>query len=448
MNRCIYCNAENNLSKSDVIPDALTNGKILNPNVCQIQHNNKFSDEFESKVIHDLAFITDFLCINSSKRKNKKIPYVGYDSKIMFENSNELAGDFYLKNACLEDFLNGNKMIYKKNENTELIGNFKILNKHNNKDKIKKIDLSKVEIIQKNEIDYSIFISEEIKRMVAKIAFEWFALKNDVCQKENEFTEIINYISTGKIEENRVNLIIDDELYSIIHNYFSPLGNHCLISYVKDCKINIIVNLFGVIIYNVELCKVELKFPNNVLFHEIDIDGNQQEFIYKNINDLKSKVQNSFQEVKSNTMKLLIPINIENDLLEKEMRYLLYFTNVDSLKMYDGNNSLKIISNKICELLNTYFCTKYTLKRFVNDLENCEFILNPYGTNKSQIFNSFVVYFIGRSSDIFSYNQFRKALPEIKILLQKNHKKILNEILEDISYKNCLKIGSEKIKKW
>ena len=65
--RCIYCGTENDLSKSDIIPDALTNGKIINPNVCRVDHNNRFSDMFEDEVISKLAFITNELDIKSSK---------------------------------------------------------------------------------------------------------------------------------------------------------------------------------------------------------------------------------------------------------------------------------------------------------------------------------------------------------------------------------------------
>lgn len=46
MAKCLYCGTEYNLSE-DIIPDALTNARILNRNVCKIEHNNKFSDLFE-----------------------------------------------------------------------------------------------------------------------------------------------------------------------------------------------------------------------------------------------------------------------------------------------------------------------------------------------------------------------------------------------------------------
>lgn len=70
MNKCIYCGIDHDLSESDIIPDALTNARILNRNVCKIEHNNKFSDMFESKVIDALSFITNELDIKSSKGKN------------------------------------------------------------------------------------------------------------------------------------------------------------------------------------------------------------------------------------------------------------------------------------------------------------------------------------------------------------------------------------------
>lgn len=65
--KCIYCGKADDLAESDKIPDALTNARILNRNVCRIEHNNRFSDIFESKLIEALAFITNELDIKSSK---------------------------------------------------------------------------------------------------------------------------------------------------------------------------------------------------------------------------------------------------------------------------------------------------------------------------------------------------------------------------------------------
>lgn len=37
--KCIYCGKETDLSESDIIPDALTNARIINRCVCRIEHN-------------------------------------------------------------------------------------------------------------------------------------------------------------------------------------------------------------------------------------------------------------------------------------------------------------------------------------------------------------------------------------------------------------------------
>lgn len=96
-NGCIYCGITEDLSKSDIIPDALTNAKIINPNVCRIEHNNKFSDMFEDEVIKKLVLITNELDIKSSKGKRyasyKAIITVGdIDYNIKMSSETELFG--------------------------------------------------------------------------------------------------------------------------------------------------------------------------------------------------------------------------------------------------------------------------------------------------------------------------------------------------------------------
>ena len=80
---CIYCGKSTDLSVSDIIPDALTNGKLCNRYVCRINHNNKFSDAFESEVIEGLSVVTNALNIKSSKGKN----YAKYDTTIIIDGT-------------------------------------------------------------------------------------------------------------------------------------------------------------------------------------------------------------------------------------------------------------------------------------------------------------------------------------------------------------------------
>lgn len=104
MNKCIYCGIDHDLSESDIIPDALTNARILNRNVCRIEHNNKFSDMFESKVIDALSFITNELDIKSSKGK-KYAPYEavvtieGTDYNLKLHGDNEIFNGRVLKSV-------------------------------------------------------------------------------------------------------------------------------------------------------------------------------------------------------------------------------------------------------------------------------------------------------------------------------------------------------------
>ena len=48
MRRCIYCGTAEDLSDSDIIPDALTASRIINKCVCHVEHNSGMTEKFES----------------------------------------------------------------------------------------------------------------------------------------------------------------------------------------------------------------------------------------------------------------------------------------------------------------------------------------------------------------------------------------------------------------
>lgn len=113
MNKCIYCGIDHDLSESDIIPDALTNARILNRNVCRIEHNNKFSDMFESKVIDALSFITNEFDIKSSKGKK----YAPYEAVVTIEGT-----DYNLKPHGDNEIFNGR--VLKSADNTQMISSY------------------------------------------------------------------------------------------------------------------------------------------------------------------------------------------------------------------------------------------------------------------------------------------------------------------------------------
>lgn len=108
---CIYCGATEDLSDSDIIPDALTNAKIINPNVCRIAHNNKFNDMFEDEIIKSMALITNELDIKSSKGKK----YATYAAKIIID------GTEYSTNISSEtELFSGKKIISTEDGKTKM----------------------------------------------------------------------------------------------------------------------------------------------------------------------------------------------------------------------------------------------------------------------------------------------------------------------------------------
>ena len=59
-------------------------------------------------------------------------------------------------------------------------------------------------------LNYDVFFSEAMHRQVAKIAYEWYCLKNKVEDKYDDFSEIIEYILEGN--NNQVVKMVTDKL--------------------------------------------------------------------------------------------------------------------------------------------------------------------------------------------------------------------------------------------
>ncbi|MEC0666128.1 hypothetical protein P8864_09470 [Priestia flexa] len=74
---------------------------------------------------------------------------------------------------------------------------------------VTQIDVNQIEIEKKVNIDISVFFSESMYRMMAKIAFEWYCLQNDISSKVDRFEPIIQFITTG----------IGDDIVKIVGMY-------------------------------------------------------------------------------------------------------------------------------------------------------------------------------------------------------------------------------------
>ena len=375
--KCIYCGSED-LSKSDIIPDALTNGKIINPCVCRVNHNNRFSDLFEDDVIKAFAVFTNELDVKSSK----SIKYASYDALT------EIAGEQYkTKVSSATDAFSG-KRIMKSKDGKSLIGPLEEIKKIKGAKEadIKIIDVNEEVVKRRINIDLSIFFSKSIYRLAGKIAYEWFCLRNKIEDKYDQFDEIVNYITEGNDCSDLVKIVSDVEIYRFLNN-LAGFGSHVLLSYEGvDGYIHIVVNLFGIVMYDVRLCKNTKLCKSNALFQMITLDSKQKWFSYTNINNLINNFINSFKEVKVGSIVCKIPKDLFDDSLNEKYAYINIYDSLQHLNLTkDTQVMIPILLRHIEDVLQASAVTMRRLRRFIRehrDYLNAKKGLNPNATNK------------------------------------------------------------------
>ena len=427
MNQCIYCGITNDLSKSDIIPDALTNAKIINPNVCRVEHNNKFSDLFEYEVIEKLSLITNELNIKSSKSKN----YASYLTQINVD------GIDYKTNITSETDLFRNKKI-RSSDGKFLMGPIEEIQKIKNRNdkSIIQIDVNQIEIEKKVNIDLSVFFNESMYRLMAKIAFEWYCLQNDVSGKVEAFEQIIQFITNG-IGEEIVTIVGNEELYRTI-TMTTDFASHTLLSYVaKDNSVNIIASLFGIAIYNIRICDYVIdECRNNVLFQELTIDAKRVQFKCDTIENFSHNLYNKFIEVElKNGFKVMIPKDMTDLSIKQQVFYATNYPLFQDNLHHENKPNKKIINLLIKFLENTLQSSAVTirgLKRFVKEHFNSfdeKIKLNPKGNNKKAVFMFYLLFIVGQSNGAI------KGLRDLNTVLKDKFSGETISISDEVSYK-------------
>lgn len=453
MAKCIYCGTEYNLSESDIIPDALTNARILNRNVCKTEHNNKFSDLFEYKVISELAFLTNSLDIKSSKSSS----YPKYEAIY------KIAGlDYSTKLSSETELFRGRKL--RSTDGKHLMGLLNdIENIAKDPNRVEQIDINKLEIEKKIQINTSIFFSEEMFRTISKIAYEWYCLKNDIDDKYNDFTDIIDFITLGVGQP--VSVIEDMDIIGCFKQN-TLFASHCIIGYLSQNKnIYVLVNLFGVALYKVEVCKFNPQLcKNNCMLQEFTINSERKEIIYEEPASLFHDVQNSFVPGgKINGATVMIPIDLSDASLQQKIFLCTVYQLMESGCVVETReptkNSIGIIINNIDYLMNQGLIHKKALKRFAKEyiIDSIEpIVLKPEGTKNKNAFMFFIVYLIGKYLE--NINDIEQINQLIEEHLGKQNKeytvnddiivKLKERILEDGDYNAVLSQGATLIMNW
>lgn len=451
-NRCIYCGSSGDLSKSDIIPDALTNAKIINPYVCKVEHNNKFSDLFEDEVIRKLALITNDLDIKSSKSKY----YASYSAQINVD------GTDYSTKISSETALFGNKKM-RSIDGKSLIGPIDEIRKIKaaNDTNVDQIDINQIEVEKKVNIDLSVFFSQAMYRMMAKIAFEWYCVNNEVNDKIDAFELIINYITSG-IGEGIVTIVSNIELFDLLKVNMG-FGSHTLFSYVgKDNSVNVLVSLFGIAAYNIRLCDSIIKeCGKNVLFQELTLDAKRNNFAYDTFDNFAQIVRNSFEEkLIGPILTVMVPKDMTDTTLQYKIMYGSYYSMFQNeLKLINEptQDLISLILKNIESILQESALTIRGLKRFVKEhIKNFdeEVRLNPKGTNKKSIFMFYIMFMVGQAKvGIKSIRDLNKVLKrkfseETICINDELCQKLKDEILSTAAYSEIIIKGARAIDSW
>lgn len=420
--------------------------------VCRIKHNNKFSDLFEDEVIRKLALITNELDIKSSKSKK----YASYSTKI------NINGTEYSTKISSETELFRNKKM-RSEDGRFLFGPIEEIKKIKdaNDKNITQIDVNQIEIEKKVNIDLSVFFSESMYRMMAKISFEWYCLQNDISGKVKAFEPIIQFITNG-IGENIVTIVDNEELYSTL-KATTNFGSHTLLSYVaKDNSVNILVSLFGIAIYNIKICNSVIdECRNNVILQELTLDAKRVQFKFDTFENFADDFHNKFTEVElGNGIKAKIPKDMTHVLLHYQLFYGTNYPLFQGDLQFLNKPSEKIINLIIKNMEDTLQSSALTLrglKRFVKERFNSfdeEINLNPKGTDKKAVFMFYLLFIIGQSNgEIKGLHDLNKVLKDKfsseTIGINDNViYKLNDEIFSTKDYSEIILTGAKTIDSW
>lgn len=251
--RCIYCNSNENLTKSDIIPDSITTAKCKNGNVCKI-HNNLTNTLHEQKFAMDFSFIRNKLGY-TMRNSNLPVPYkmnIWINEKPSYRRKPSLVKTFHnLKHFVLNELsISPNGMVE----------GFK-----HAPTKYKKLVNPTIHYLY--EINYkTLFFSNSTIRTVAKIGYEWHCKMNNINEKLSRYNGIINFILNNA--NNKYVEIIDDPVFeNNTKHFFSYVeGAHALFEYTDNGKRYVMFSLFGIVWYRIFICK---EFSDNVVPQEM-----------------------------------------------------------------------------------------------------------------------------------------------------------------------------------
>ena len=246
--KCIYCNNENDLTVSDIIPAALTGAKLRKRFVCR-SHNSFTNDHYENAMIRQLDIFRNR--IGLTERDGDPVRFSA-DLKIG-EYTSE-------KNISISDnksIMDTDRLFRMKDKqgHTVLVGPKEKLLKIRGAtlDKITDLPLADISVSSITDIR-DLFVSETVLHAIAKIAYEWHCYINDVEEfYVDKYGLITSYILDPERSNTLVN-VVNDAYVAMLADRFSRTGSNMLFEYSdSDGNIYVIFCLWNVIAYKVKV---------------------------------------------------------------------------------------------------------------------------------------------------------------------------------------------------
>lgn len=248
--RCIYCNRDEDLTVSDIIPATLTDAKLRKKFVCRA-HNSFTNDHYEKVMIQRLDMFRNRIGLTERD-----------DDPVRF-NANLYIGEYTSeKSISISDnksIMDTDRLFRMKDKqgHTVLVDSREKLMKIRGATEDKIIDLplfADISISSTTDIR-DLFISEPTLHAAAKIAYEWHCYINNVEEFQEDAYGIITSYILDPEQTNTLVDIVNDAYVTMLSDRFSRTGSNMLFEYNdSDGNTYVIFCLWNVIIYRVKVC--------------------------------------------------------------------------------------------------------------------------------------------------------------------------------------------------
>lgn len=236
----------------------------------------------------------------------------------------------------------------------------------------------------------------------------------------------------------------------------SDTGSHILYTYLNsDDSINVIVNLFGICIYNVRLLKKEIdENYAKTIFFKGDPSGKKIFLKFYDVFKMKEDLFNSMECVKQDDKEYMVPKpNVNNQNLTIELSLLkIHELITNDLELIETENEymVKIINDNLDRIMRSVTVIKKSLKRFIDEYDiNNNTVLDERCEQLDPILHVCALYVIGKY-EMNNFDELPKyfGVEGIKIINEEEILRYYHTVLSNQAHISTILKGKEIVLKW